>query len=279
DASEMPGWPVAIAPTAAPIIMALGHETAPTVVVPAGNTVKAYSGDGVLRFNFPWSGTAQDPAAGDLDADGVDEIVEAFSTPNSIVVLNSFGNLVLNRGWPMSLPAPPGGPVLVGPLQPGPALGVYIYAGGTQIALSDSAVALREFPKPGGAGATPTLAELDGDGRTEVVAGTQDSVFYVYDAGAGTWGTGYHPWGTPRGNFARTGNRLYAPPLLALDDIPPQAAAGFRADSIATSQLVLRWVAPGEDGAVGRAARYQIQMTIRRGGLGDFASGALFEPA
>src|SRR5262249_712047 len=142
DASELPGWPVAIAPTAAPIIMALGHETAPTVVVPAGNTVKAYSGDGVLRFNFPWSGTAQDPAAGELDADGVAEIVEAFSTPNSIVVLNSFGNLVLNRGWPMSLPAPPGGPVLVGPLQPGPALGVYIYAGGTQIALSDSAVAL-----------------------------------------------------------------------------------------------------------------------------------------
>ena len=278
DGNEMPGWPVAVAGTGAPILLALGRETVPTVVVPAGSTVKGYSAGGVPRFNFPWSGTAQDAAAGDLDADGVDEIVVAFSTPNKIVALDSLGSLVLNRGWPYDLAAAPAGPVLVGPLQPGPALGVYVYAGATQVALSDSAVALREFPKPGGAGVSPTLAELDGDGRTELIAGTQDSVLYVYDAGPNTWGSGNNPWGTQRANFARTGNRLYAPPIGTLDDLPPQAAASFRADSIAGGQLVLRWVAPGEDGAVGRAARYQIQMTTRSATLGDFASGALFDP-
>jgi len=248
-------------------------------VVPAGNAVKGYSSGGVQRFSFAWSGTALDPAAGRLFADGADEIVVPFSSPNTIVVLDSTGSPIFGRGWPRALAAIPTGPVLVGPLEPGPALSVYIYAGGTQIALSDSGVALRQFPKPGGAGASPTFAELDGDGRTEVVAGTQDSVYYVYDAGQGTWGAGNNPWGTPRGNFARTGSRLYAPPITVLDDLPPQAAASFRADSISTSQLVLRWVAPGEDGAVGRAARYQIQMTTRRGNLGDFTSGALFDPA
>jgi hypothetical protein len=281
DGSELAGWPVAVAATAAPIILALGHETGPSVVLVAGSAVKAYSPAGTQRFSLTYTGTAaQDPAAGDIDGDGADEIVVPFATPNAVALFDSLGNLVLNRGWPRTLSATPAGPVLIGRLQPGPRPGIYVYAGGTQIALSDSALTLIQFPKPGGAGAAPTLADVDGDGRTEMVAGTgSDSVLYVYDAGADTWGSGVQPWGTPRANFARTGNRLYAPPIGLVDDVPPQAAAGFRADSITTSQLVLRWVAPGDDGGAGRATRYQIQMTTRAGLTGNFTSGAIFDPA
>jgi subtilisin family serine protease len=280
NGDELSNWPVAVTGTSAPIIMALGHEAGPSIVLVAGSTVKGYSPAGVARFSLPWSGTAsQDPAAGDLDGDGADEIVASFSTPSSIAVFDSAGNLVLNRGWPRALAAPPAGPVLIGRLQAGPRPGVYLYAGGTQIALSDSAVLLGQFPKPGGAGAAPTLADLDADGRTEMIAGTGlDSVLYVYDAGPGTWGTGDQPWGTPRANFARTGNRLYAPPIGIVDDVPPMAAS-VRADSIAPGQLVLHWTAPGDDGATGRATRYQIQMTTRSATVGDFISGALFDPA
>lgn len=281
DGNELAGWPVAVNGTSAPIILALGHEAGPSVVLVTGSTVKGFSPAGVSRFSLQWSGTAsQDPAAGDLDGDGADEIVAPFSTPSSIAVFDSAGNLELGRGWPRTLTSPPAGPVLVGRLQAGPRPGVYVYAGGTQIALSDSAIPLSQFPKPGGAGATPTLVDVDGDGRTEMIAGTgSDSVLYIYDAGPGTWGAGVQPWGTPRANFARTGNRLYAPPIGILDDLPPIAAPGFRADSISAGQLVLHWAAPGDDGAAGRASRYQIQMTTRPAALGDFASGALYDPA
>ena len=281
DGSELGNWPVAVAATIAPLILALGHEAGPSIVLAAGNTVKGFSPAAVPRFSLAWSGTAsQDPAAGDLDGDGADEIVASFSTPNWVVAFDSLGTPLAVGGWPRPLAAPPAGPVLIGRLQAGPRPGVYLYAGGTQIALSDSAVLLSQFPKPGGAGAIPTLADLDADGRTEMIAGTaSDSVLYIYDAGPDTWGAGVQPWGTPRANFARTGNRLYSPPIGIVDDVPPMSASGFRADSIAAGQLVLHWAAPGDDGATGRASRYQIQMTTRPAVLGDFISGALFDPA
>jgi subtilisin family serine protease len=290
DGSELAGWPVAVNGTSAPIVLRLGHESAPTVVLGAGTTVKGYSAAGVERFSLPWSGTASDPAAGDLTGDGVDEIVVPFSSPNSIAVLDSSGALLLNHGWPKALAAAPAGPVLVGALMPWPRIGVYVYAGGTQVALGDSAQVLNQFPKPGAAGLTPVLADVDGDGRTELIAGTgADSVLYIYDCGADTWPTLFfptlggggperQPWPTPRANSARTGNRLYSPSMGVVDDVAPLAVSGLRADSLSAGDAVLHWIAPGDDGLLGRASRYQIQMTTRSASLGDFASGAIFEP-
>ncbi|HEY2956257.1 MAG TPA: S8 family serine peptidase [Candidatus Eisenbacteria bacterium] len=282
DGNEPNGWPVALGAPAsdAPIILRLGHATQPSIVVCAGGSVKAFAPDGTLR----WSSTAggsitEDPAAGDLDGDGADEIVLALPSPAAIGVLDSTGGARLNLGWPRLLAATPAGPPLIGWLAPGAGPGVYVYAGGTQVALSDSGNALPEFPKPGGAGLSPTLAELDGDGRTELIAGTaSDSVLYVYDAGPGTWSPTPQPWGTARANFARTGSRLYAPPIGVLDDILPATITSLTADSVSTSGLVLHWVAPGDDGALGRASAYQIQVTTRPAAAGTFSSGGFYAP-
>jgi hypothetical protein len=277
DGSEPAGWPVAVAATAAPIILRLGHAAEPSIVVCAGSTVNAFAPDGTPRFTSTGSGTvSQDPAAGDLDGDGADEIVVPLGSPHSIAVLDSTGAARSDLGWPFALDGAPTGPPLVGRLAAGPHPGVFLLAG-AQVALSDSARVLRAFPKPGGVGPTPTLAELDGDGRTEMIAGTgADSVLYLYDMGADTWGDGQQPWGTPRANFARTGSRLYAPPLGVLDDIAPAAITGLTADSLSGAGLVLHWTAPGDDGGSGRAVRYQLQMTTRLASAGDFSSGASF---
>jgi subtilisin family serine protease len=281
DGGEPAGWPVALASaTAAPVIARLGARPDTVILVPSGTSLRALNVDGGARFAVSPGGTlSQDPALGDLDLDGFDEIVVASSSPNRVAALDSVGAMRADRGFPYALAAAPQGPPVIGDLQTRLQPGILVYAGSTQVALSDSAKLLAAFPKPGGAGATPTLAEIDGDGRTEVIAGTgPESSLYVYDAGAGTWHGGGNAWPTPRGNSARTGSRLYAPPLPAIDDVAPSAIGDLGADSIAVDTtghvlVRLRWTAPGDDGSTGQAAGYELQSTTQKGAAGDFASG------
>ena len=126
------------------------------------------------------------------------------------------------------------------------------------MALSDSGVVLPILPRPGGAGRQPTVADLDGAGSAQVLAGTgDDSLLFVYDLGPTSGRPS--PWPTPHGNFARTGNRLYAPPVRAPDTVPPAAVADLAADSVAVHGASLIWTAPGDDGNAGRAAAYDLR--------------------
>jgi subtilisin family serine protease len=278
------GWPVRLGtPITSPVVGRLGTDPTPVVFVGAGPRLYALGPDGGLRFSAPLTalsgGTAnQDLALGDLDGDGSDEIVVATRAPATLAVFDSAGAMLTARGWPRAMPDTAKGPPVIGQLRGGTgarsAAEIMLFVGNGLLAFTDSAATLGAFPKPGGAGAAPTLVELDRTGSTQVLAGTgPDSVLYVYDAGPGSAEGGSSPWFTPRGNFARTGSRLYAPPLSVPDHLPPVGVTDLAADSIGTAGVRLTWTAPGDDGGIGRASAYDLRRATFRLDLTSFGSG------
>ncbi|MBI5709802.1 MAG: S8 family serine peptidase, partial [Candidatus Eisenbacteria bacterium] len=272
DGSELAGWPVAVSPSpTAPVVTRYGGG--PEVLIAAGGQLFAVRPDGSQRLTAPLQGTvAQDLALGDFDGDGADDVVIAVASFNEIQVMDSTGANLVALGWPFALAAAAAGPPVVGHVAAGGRPGVLVMTGAGLLALSDSAAALASFPKPGGAGTAPTLVELDGDGATEVAAGAgPDSSLYVYDAGPSTWGSAPQGWPTPRGNFARTGSRLYAP---ALDAVAPAAITDLQAQPIAPDSVALTWSATGDDSASGRATSYELRVAMLRSAAGSFESGS-----
>ena len=119
-----------------------------------------------------------------------------------------------------------------------------------------------------------SLGDLLGDGHTRIAAGSGAAgMNYIYDAGAQTWGASPNAWLTPRGNFARTGSRLGAPPLSAFDDIPPAAITDLAVAWAAPDSVVLSWTAPGGDGASGQASAYELRTSTSLVAAANFAAG------
>lgn len=267
--AELAGWPVAVgASPLGPVVTRLGSDPSPAVVVVAGNQLHAFSSAGVERAGFPvvLGGTAaQDPALADIDGDGYDEILVVTDSPPGIEVRDSSGVGLSALGWPRPLSAPAQGPLVVGELStasPGPEL--LIMRGGALLALERDGDTLKSFPKPGGAGTSPSLVQADADGAVEVLAGTgTDSLFYIYDAGPGSAGAGPIPWPTARGNFARTGSRLYDPPLGSLDEVPPAVITDLRVTARTDSSISFAWTAAGDDGMAGRPRNYAIRAALQ----------------
>jgi hypothetical protein len=262
--SELPGWPVAVGPDPlGPVVTRLGSAPEPAVIVAAGNQLHAFGPAGLERSGFPVTlgGTAaQDPALADLDGDGHDEIVVVTTAPNRIEVRDSSGVGLSAFGWPRPLSAAAQGAPVLGELStisPGPEL--LIMRGGKLLALEHDTDSLGSFPKPGGAGASPSLGPADGDAALEVLAGGgSDSLFYIYDAGPGSSASGPLPWPTARGNFARTGSRLYSPPLGKVGGAPA-AVTDLRVTARTDSSIAFAWTASGADGTVGRPGTYQLR--------------------
>jgi hypothetical protein len=141
---------------------------------------------------------------------------------------------------------------------------------GGLVAFSDSARVLARFPKPGGAGTFPTLADLAGDGAMRIAAGSGfDSLLYVYDAGAGSAALTPQAWPTPRGNFARTGSHLYLSP----DALPPATVGDLAGEFLAPDSVRLTWTAPGDDGGTGRATAYDLRLTTFKPAIGNWDTG------
>jgi subtilisin family serine protease/chitodextrinase len=279
--AELSGWPVTVAANPrAPVVMRLGSSTSPSVVVAAGNQLHAFSPAGIERPGFPvtLAGNAtQDPAVADMDGDGFDDIIVATFSQSSLEVRDSSGVSLSALGWPRPLSgAPQGGPVAgeLSTSSPGPEL--LIMRGASLLALEHDGDSLASFPKPGGAGAFPSLGQADGDAAAEVLAGTgSDSLFYIYDAGPGSAGAGAMPWPTARGNFARTGSRLYAPALGSIDAVPPATIADLRAGTVTATSIELLWSAPADDGPLGRASAYEIRRALFPLTDANFSSGTL----
>jgi subtilisin family serine protease len=262
---ELTGFPAAAATSArAPVIARLGGPgTPPSILLASAGELTAYAPDGSQRWMKPLPGTpVQDPALADLDGDGVDEIVLALGAPNSIAVCDSSGAAFTARpGWPAALPVSVVGPPIVGPLTPqasatGP--GVAFFGGGALNVLDENGQVVLAFPKPGGAGQSPSLDELDGDGATEIAAGSSpaDSNIYTYDAGAGTWSTARAQWPTPRGDITRSASHAAGSPgPYILDRIRPAAVSDLEAHALTTTSASVRWTVTGDDSLTGTAAR------------------------
>ena len=266
DGSELANWPWA-APGAplAPALARLGGPGAPpAVLVATGATLTALAPDAGTR----WTATlpaaiVRDLALADLDGDGVDEIVATTATP-AFVVLDSAGVAFAGRpGWPDTLAAAPQTAPVVGPLRAGHGPCVVYFTTAGLVARDDSAQAVPGWPKPGGAGALPSLAELDGDGATEIAAGAAvaDSNVYTYDAGPGTWNAALAAWPTARGDFARTASHAAgAPGPPVLDRIRPAPVADLTASAVTTTSVQVRWTVSGDDSLAGRAAAVRLHM-------------------
>ncbi|MBI1796752.1 MAG: S8 family serine peptidase [Candidatus Eisenbacteria bacterium] len=286
------GWPATVAVNPrAPVIMHLGagHDATtrlPSVVVAAGNQLHAFDALGVERAGFPVTlggATAADPAAADIDGDGLDDIVIATGGPPAIDVRDSTGTSLGAQGWPRALGTAITGPPVLGALSTGsPGPDVLVMTSNGLTALDARATPLGVFPKPGGAGASPSLVQADMDSHLEVLAGTGvDSLYYIYDAGPNSLGQAFPPpalppptWFTPRGNFARTGSRLYAPGIVAIDVVPPVAIADLAAGATTDTSIQLRWTAP-YDNPSGRAAQYELRRSALPIDAGNFTVATL----
>jgi hypothetical protein len=264
DGSERAGFPSGSAAAArAPVIARLGGPgTPPSIVVAATGQLMAYAPDGSIRWSAPLTGSpVQDPALADLDGDGVDEIVLATSGPSAIVVRDSSGAAFTARpGWPAAVATGVVGPPIVGPLSPPGATGpeIAFFAGGALTVLDDSGQPVRVFPKPGGAGQSPSLDELDADGATEIAAGTSlaDSNVYTYDAGEGTWAASRAQWPTARGDIMRSASHATgAPGPVVIDRIRPAAVTDVEAHALTNTSARARWTVSGDDSLTGPPAR------------------------
>ncbi len=254
------GWPVSAGLTRPPVVGLLAPFATPSIVAIAGAQMSAYAPDGAPRWGPRDLGGAAlgAPALGDLDGDGALDIVVPTSAPN-LAAFDSLGMPL--AGWPAALASPPSGHPVIGPLDASGRAAALVYRSGGLVAFDDSARAISGYPRPGGVGPAPTLAEIDADGRTEILAGTDSRwFFYIYDAGPDTW-TGPAAWPTARGNFARTGAAGVQAPVI--EDLRPASVSDLSVLASTDTGATLGWTAVGEDGVDGRPASYEVRAATR----------------
>jgi hypothetical protein len=175
------------------------------------------------------------PVLADLDGDNIPEIV--VGTEAALYAFRGDGTLL--PGWPQSWPLGSDGNTMpaVGDLDgdghPDIAMttGVdYTPMNGSVRVFNRNGQLLPHFPKliPSGTGMDPAIADVDGDGRNELIlagtpwdgAGGWMNKVWLYDLhGAGPYGR--VEWGQLGGNAAHTGLYLPARPYPTATPVPP----------------------------------------------------------
>lgn len=263
DGSALPGWPISFgAPVRSPVIGDVAPFTFPTILFTAGSDLRAYAPNGTERYLPRVLGAAPvaDAGLGDFDGDGHDEYVVA--TLGGVTVLDSLGMPLTLQGWPYNQPMAYSGGVLLGPL--GGTGGFDVLApvqNRNPLALTTGAQPVSGFAPAFRTGLTPTIVDLDMDGHSELLAGTDaGSRMYTFDLRPGSW-TGQAPWPTSRGNYARTASRQYAPPLPVLTDPVPDPVTDLVATATGDTTVDFAFTATGENGSSGRPSTFRLHVS------------------
>ncbi len=264
------GWPKSLATLGplAPLVLRLGSTGPIAIVVVYGNSIRAYSASGGIVFTKPLGGYAsQDPLAADVNGDGIDEILVPTGSPDAIAAFDSTGTPL--TGWAVALPSGVyGNPLVRVPAPFNPAAVTMLVPIGTGLTdFGPDGSARGEFPKPGHAGAAPTLFDLGGDSRERVLAGSgSDGLVYFYLPPEQAWSLdAAKSWTTPRGNFARTGSRLNPPASGEVNNVPARVT-DLAATSTTDTSVTLGWTATGDDSVTGRPKEYDLSTAWALGG-------------
>lgn len=240
-----------LAPTAAPAVFADADGRARVAVVGNGelHLRRADGAWAVRSFALP-DGSAPhpywDPLAADLDGDGLADLVipTRHASGGGIAVMGGDGEFWAGRLLRAESPGPP----VAGPIRPGGGLGVIVPGPSfgphaRLLALGPSLQDITTFaPKPGRPPGPITLADVDGDDGTEIIAGSSgEGRFYVYEAGRATVGADALAWPTLRGNPARTGSLPSPTPVPMWEGQPPLPVTDLVVDSIWAGGVRLAW--------------------------------------
>jgi len=258
DGLEVSGWPVSTDDPlpAGPVVAASASQ--PLVVVSGSRAIHRIQKDGDLlpEVSRIGAGVSSDPALGDLDHDGIDEVIIRDASGIQAIALT--GDAV--PGWPVSWSSPLVGPPLVGRFAGSDTDAVIVGVGPVLRGFTGSGAPLADFlPYP--AGDSYALLATRAGRNLSLIQGTAiDSTLYVYDFPSSTGEPGPDAWPIPRGNFARTGSRLYRPPMGEGDVLPPRTVSDLRACAATDSgSTLLTWSAPLDDGPTGQPIEYDIR--------------------
>ena len=284
DGREATGWPspVGIGPFTPPVVTTTGPDHLPTVFVTGLTAAFGIGADGLQRQRFALSGAFNlEPAVGDLNGDGQDDLVLMLPGRNQTVVLDPNTSVGFPAPWPTTVFEPALGSPILAHLAPGSSPDILAFSATGLVGIDAQTVPLTRFPPPLQAGRFPSAVQLRGDGVAQVIAGSApapgespDSRLLVVDAGPATWNESLSPWPTLRGGFARTGSRLYTPPLSPLDDTPPPPVSDLAADSLGAYSVTLRWTTPALPRGSGPASAYEVRYAPFALTAENFALGA-----
>jgi len=228
DGLDVAGWPFTLGAWSSSICSPAagdldGDGVLEIVFVTENDKLHVLDETGHAVAPFPLSFTANSgqagipcpsPALGDLDGDGVLDIVAVKVVSNHEAYLCAYSkNGALLPGWPQALASNSESSPLIGDItgdgRPDVVFGI---GGGTDTSpnhiygFRHDGTTVPGFPLVvgGPVRATPTLTDLDRDGGADLVYGGWDQAMHVWDLGQ-PWLPEHVPWPTFHGNTARSG--------------------------------------------------------------------------